>query len=280
MNIIYSQVYEELNQYAIDAIYDIMEKCGKYMTKEQIITYEKKIAEDRIVMVNSYTEEDDKLFKGKIPVAHGPRTKKDGYIHVYPFKYKNTNTERVIDNYTSGGIILHELYHYIVQLDIKESPDKNRVAFGHYLTEGMVEFLTEQHCNNKYTRWSLRRNVDTAQELYEYLSEKNDIVMIFQNSFEEIFERYPELECLYQNYLKETSFVNELTSLLNRICKQRKIDVKRVLSRFNRSSLKEGIENLCIESYKFLSEDLAKEFNAQLSEIYSRIFEKKEKSLN
>lgn len=276
----YIRLNEELNQYAVDAIYDIMERCGKYMTAEQIITYENKIAENKIVIANRYTEEDNIRFKGNIPVAHGPRAKKDGYIHVYPFKYKHADTDGIINNYINGGVILHELYHYIVKLDIKESTDKKRVKFGHYLTEGMVEFLTEEHSKNRYTRWGARRNVDAAQTLYEYLQEKNDIIMIFHNNFEEIFERYPDLEYLYKDYLKETSFINQLNELLNKICQTQKIDVKKILARFNRQSLKEGIESLCIESSKFLSEDLAEEFNMQITELYSRVFDKKEKSLN
>ncbi len=280
MNINYLKIEEELNSYAIEAIYDIMEKCGKFMTQEEFEAYEKGILENKVIIVNRPSVDDDKFFKGNVPVAHGPRTKKDGYVHVYPYRYKNQNTDQIIDNYINGSIILHELYHYIIRLDIKNSNEKTRIRFGHYITEGMVELFTELHNKQKATRWSARRNVDAAEKIYNILLDKSDIKLIFQCNIEEIFSKYPELEIIYEDYLKECKFVEGLTNILESLREHASIDTKRIIARFNRYSLLEGIENIKLESENFLDEVDANYFNKQIDELYTSIYEDKEKRLS
>lgn len=279
MYIDYLNLEEYLNSYAIELIYDIIEKCGKFMSKDQIVTYENKLSENKIIIVHKPTVEDDIFFKGNIPVAHGPRAKKDGYIHIYPYKYKNKTTKEIIDNYINGGIILHELYHYLIKLDIKGN-DNVRVKFGHYITEGMVEYLTELHSKTKYTKWSLRRNVDAAEKLYNYLLEKNNVKLLFCLNFEEIFKQYPELENLFEEYKKEECFAKELTNILNKINEKEKINVRKIMATFNRHSLTDGIEELSLQADKYLDEKTAREFNCQMNNLYTKIFEGIEKRLN
>lgn len=280
MNINYLKIEEELNTYAIETIYDIMEKCGKFMTQEEFEAYEKCILENKVVIVNRPSATDDEFFKGNVPVAHGPRTKKDGYIHVYPHKYKNQDTEQIVNNYINGAVILHELYHYIIKLDIKNAEDKIRIRFGHYITEGMVELFTELHNKQKVTRWAARRNVDAAEKIYNTLLDKNDIKAIFQCNFEDIFAKYPELEIIYEDYKKECKFMEGLTSILEETKEKTSISPKKIIARFNRFSLLEGIENIKLESENYLDESDATNFRKQIDELYASIYESKEKRLN
>lgn len=279
MNINYLKIEEELNAYAIETIYDIIEKCGKHMTQEQIETYENLICMNKVVIVNKPTIEDNEFFKGNVPVAHGPRTKKDGYIHVYPYKYKNMDTEQIIDVYINQGVLLHELYHYIIKLDIPNNGDTERVKFGHFITEGMVEFLTELHSKKQYHRWSKRRNVCLAEKMYNMLSERNNISCIYQENFETIFKFFPELEELFIEYQKENAIVNEITQIIEKLCKKINKDKNKLLAKFNRYPLCEGIEELKLFICNTLPPDEADELISEIDFHYNNAYKAKEKGL-
>lgn len=279
MYINYIELDEKLNAYAIDALYDLMEKCGKYLTEEQFSMFENIILKDKIITVEKPNKEDEEFFKGNIPFAHGPRTKNDGLIHVYPYKYENQTTDEILENYIKNGVIIHELYHYVIKLDINYSEDEMRIKFGHYIEEGMVQFFAELHKKEKSNMWTARRNVDKAERIYNTLLKNGDIASIFKHNFEEIFEMYPELEILFEEYKKEEEFMQCLESIINRLSDIMPIDTKRLLSRFNRRSLADGINYLKDESIKYLESVDAEDFNKEIDTIYSNIFGNKEKRL-
>lgn len=213
MKIDYQKIEEELNKFAIDIIYDILDKYSPFLSDEEKDTFIEKITSNKAIIVDKPCKEDEEFFQGSIPIAHGPRAKGDGYIHIYPYAFRNPNTEEIISN-CIDHIITHELYHFIIKLDIEGEYSPDEIDFGHYLTEGMVQLFSEIHQGSTDRTSKYRQNVNNARIIYETC--KGNPQLIFQHNYKTIFAKLPELSSIYDNYLKEKQFNNKLFDFFQR----------------------------------------------------------------
>ena len=78
MEIDYKKIDTELNMFAIDVIYEILDKYSSLISEKDKETFIEKITNNRVIVVDMPSKEDEIFFEGNIPKAHGPRAKKDG----------------------------------------------------------------------------------------------------------------------------------------------------------------------------------------------------------
>lgn len=124
----YIKLNEMFNNYAIDKIYDILEKYGAHASEEVIEEIENKIITNKIIVTDYPSPEDDELFNHNVPLAHGGRTKNDGLIHIYPYvicKDFNT-TDELYKHIIESGIITHEIFHFFIKLDDDTLDDEEK----------------------------------------------------------------------------------------------------------------------------------------------------------
>lgn len=267
MEINYDKIDKELNDFAIDKIYELLSIFGDDITPAAKEQFENAVIKNRIIAVDQPSNENMDFFKGNIPPAHGPRTKEDGMIHIYPYIY-DKDTNLLIKHYIDEGILTHELCHYIIKLDF-ESPDKSETDLGHFINEGAVQLLTEQIDNKKYQGVEYRKNVELARILLTKIPTKN----IFRGNLKEILspEQFIEIK---EEYLKQKTFTEEINNLVTRIGTIYNLDYQSIVRRLKRMTiletigyLKEEISKLqnTLEKDEFLKEidEISKSFNIE-----------------
>lgn len=267
MEINYDKIDKELNDFAIDKIYELLSIFGDDITPAAKEQFENAVIKNRIIAVDQPSNENMDFFKGNIPPAHGPRTKEDGMIHIYPYIY-DKDTNLLIKHYIDEGILTHELCHYIIKLDF-ESPDKSETDLGHFINEGAVQLLTEQIDNKKYQGVEYRKNVELARILLTKIPTKN----IFRGNLKEILspEQFIEIK---EEYLKQKTFTEEINNLVTRIGTIYNLDYQSIVRRLKRMTvsetigyLKEEIPKLpnTLEKDEFLKEidEISKSFNIE-----------------
>lgn len=78
--------------------------------------------------------------KDYIPSGHGGRTKGDNKIHFYPDSkafLKCTNTDDVIKE-CMDNLLVHEIFHYLIRLELKGINDRYKDKVQSFLEEGLV----------------------------------------------------------------------------------------------------------------------------------------------
>lgn len=277
MNIDYELIDKKINSFAMDIISTIISSFSGQLREEDETILWDRLREKKIVIVEKPNLEDDLFFDNNIPTAHGPRTKGDGYIHIYPYKFPHLSTEELIQRYIDH-IITHEIFHYIIKLDIKGNYSKEELDFGHFITEGMVQLMSEKQQSYIDRTSKYRKNVEIANIIYERCIKDDNISLIFNNNFKEIFEKYPELYQTYERYLKENEFVTKLEPVIIEIAKKTNWEPKRLISKCQMSSMHELIPQL----KEFIKQRLPNElpyYAEQIDILYSNVFKPKEKSL-
>lgn len=277
MEIDYQLIDEKVNSYAMNVISEILAENSQSMAKEAEEILWQRLNEKRIIIVDKPSVEDELFFDNNIPTAHGPRTKGDGYIHVYPYIFHNLTNDELIERYIDH-IITHEIYHYLIKLDIDDSYTPDEVAFGHYITEGMVQLMTEIHQGKVDRTSNYRKNVDNARIIYDKCQETNDLSIIFQNNYKQIFDRHPDLAGIYETFLKEKELEDKLTPILTEVASKTKWEAKRLISKFKMSSTDEFIPKM----KSFIADRLPEEatnYEKQIDEIYASIYKQNKKSI-
>lgn len=234
----YDKIQQKINDYAVDTIYEIVEKYGKYLSKEQIMQFENIIIGNKAVIVDKNIELDSKFFNGNIPSAHGPRTKNDGFIHVYPYTIKNKNTSEIIEHYIKSGIIKHELFHYIIRLDFKDD-NKELEEFSHYLNEGMVQLFTEMDNKIIDNNCEYRKNIALAQKLLQLLNG----TLPFNKNLKELMNN-DNLYYLFNEYLKIKDIENMIVTFLEQLNQYIKFDIPTIIRRLKRYSIDDSFKYL------------------------------------
>ncbi|MDE5630304.1 MAG: hypothetical protein K2I70_01765 [Bacilli bacterium] len=276
MKIDYQRIDKELNTFAIDVIYEILDKYSNFISKQEKDNLVEKITHNRAIIVDEPSKEDEDFFQGNIPVAHGPRAKGDRYIHIYPYAFHNKNTEEIITN-CIDHIIIHELYHFIIKLDIDGEYTKDEIDFGHYLTEGMVQLFSEIH-QGKIDRTSkYRKNVDNAKIIYETFP--NNPSPIFQHNYKELFMSSPNLSTIFEDFLKEKEFTNKLDDFFKERAPIINWEQKRLISKSKSFSIDDTLINLKNLIEKHLTKEEAKSYCNKLDEIYTACFKQNKKSI-
>lgn len=278
MAIDYQFIDNKVNSYAMNVISEILAEHSQSITKETEEILWQRLNEKKIIIVDEPSIDDDLFFDNNIPTAHGPRTKSDGYIHIYPYKFPQLTDNELIERYIDH-IITHEIFHYIIKLDVDESYSPDEVAFGHYITEGMVQLMTEKHQGKVDRTSKYRKNVDSAQIIFDKCLENNDLSLIFQNNYKHIFDKYPDLSEVYKSFLKEKELENKLIPLLTEIASKTKWEAKRLISKLKMSSSDE----LITQMKSFITDRLPEEatnYEKQIDEIYASIYEQNKKSIS
>lgn len=273
----YQLIDEKVNSYAMDVISEILAKYSGIISKEAEEILWRRLNEKKIIIVDKPSVEDDLFFDNDIPTAHGPRTKNDGLIHIYPYKFPNLSNDELIQRYIDH-IITHEIYHYLIKLDINNTYTPDEVAFGHYITEGMVQLMTEKHTDILDTTSKYRKNVDSASIILDKCLENNDLSIIFRQNYKQIFEKYPNLASVYESYLKEKELEEKLTPLLTEIANKTSWEPKRLVSKLKMSSMNVLKENMI----SFIQNKLPNEsenYEKQIDEIYASIYDQNKKSI-
>ncbi len=276
MEIDYKKIDTELNMFAIDVIYEILDKYSSLISEKDKETFIEKITNNRVIVVDMPSKEDEIFFEGNIPKAHGPRAKKDGLIHIYPYVFRSQSTEEIIQN-CINHIIIHELYHFIIKLDIKGNYPQDEIDFGHYLTEGMVQLFSEIHQGKSDRTSKYRQNVNNAQIIYETL--KNNLSLIFKHNYKDIFAKFPNLSSVYDEYLKERKFNAKLSEFFEEVSPLLNWETKRLIAKSKSFSINDTLINLKALIEKKMNVDDAKNYCSKLDEIYESCFAQNKKSL-
>ncbi len=202
MDLNLSKISAILNDYAIDKIYDIIEKYGSLLNDEQLELLNDLITSNRIIHVDYDCEKVRNHYANEqIPPASGPRSWGDGLIHIYPFTFENKTTEEVIKKYITEGIITHELFHYLISLDtLNTNPEYNE--YYNYLNEGFAQYLTEQIEGREIESYSCRRNVEFVKDILNKTN--NNIKGILNKQLSE--EEINLINEIYKEYNKEQEF--------------------------------------------------------------------------
>lgn len=260
MEINYDKLDKELNDFTINKIYELLSIFGDDITPAAKEQFENAVIKNRIIAVDQPSNENMDFFKGNIPPAHGPRTKKDGMIHIYPYIY-DKGTNLLIKHYIDEGILTHELCHYIIKLDF-ESSDKIESDLGHFINEGAVQLLTEQLDKKTHKGVEYRKNVELASLLLTKIPTKN----IFEGNLKEILspEQFIEIK---EEYLKQKTFTEEINYLVTRIGTLYNLDYQSIIRRLKRMTVSETICYLKEEIYKLPNILEKEEFLKEIDEI-------------
>ena len=264
MEINYDKLDKELNSFAIDKIYDLLSNFDHEIMNDAKRQFENSIINNKIIVVNKPSQKDINIFKENIPSAHGPRAKKDGMIHIYPYIY-NKDTEWIIKHYINEGILTHELCHYIIRLDFK-SLDESEEELGHFINEGAVQLLTELIDKKRYQGVEYRKNV----ELVKILLTKIPFEKIFAGNLKEILspEQFVEIK---EEYSRQITFIKEINNLVIKVGTLYGIDYNSVIRRLKTKTILETINYLKEELQKLPDslekENLIEEFNEILNKF-------------
>lgn len=252
-----SSISDRLNDYAIDRIYEILERYGSILSDDYIETFDTLIATNRVITVHAMDEEVMKHFDGNsIPPASGPRSWEDGLVHIYPFIYKNTKNEQVKDIYINEGIITHELFHYLIRLDeLNSNPEYN--DYFSYLNEGLVQYLTEKLEGRKFTSSNYRRNVEFVKVLLNKLD--NNLKGIINRRLDK--EELDIINGMYQEYVMEQSFINDLNNYLIKVSNKTNIPHEKLVNYYKTKSIQEIKEDIYVHLLNLNDEELTKEFD-------------------
>lgn len=265
-----SKIYEKLNDYAVDKLYEIIEKLGYQLKDEYLETFNVLIANNKVISVHIKNEEVMKHFEGdSIPPASGPRSWKDGLVHIYPFIFDIEDTETVIEKYMNEGIITHELFHHIITLDtLNETQEYDQ--YYSYLNEGFVQYLTEELEGREFTSSNYRRNVEFVKELLKRLDNNIKGIMNKRLSDDEV----DIINEMYEDYMIEREFMNSLNDYLKIVSTKTSIPFDKLKNYYGTKSIKAIKEDIYNQLLKIDDDDLKKEFD-KIVELYDNRQNKK-----
>lgn len=232
----YEKIKLEINQYAKSKLKSIVERYGDLFSSNVSSVIENLLNKD-IVIVDKPSELDFINMKGDIPSAHGGRTKNDGFIHIYPYVFRDLSSEEIIKKYQESFVITHELFHYIFKLDFYDIINDD--DFNGFITEGIVQYFTELFEGRKTEDVNYRKNVELAEEFVDHLVEKDSLNRLFENKFSDS----GELDFTYfiEKYNKLKHLSNILKDIVIRVCDDSGLDGKRFSSKIDRLTTKDSI---------------------------------------
>ena len=206
MDLNLSKISSILNDFAIDRIYEIIEKYGFQLNNEQLELFNALITSNRVIRVDYDSEQVRNHYANEqIPAASGPRSWGDGLIHIYPFIFENKTTEEIIEKYITEGIITHELFHYLVSLDtLNNNPEYD--MYYSFLNEGFVQYLTEQIEGREIESSNYRSNVEFVKGILNKMNNNTKGILNKQLSENEI----NLINEMYKEYINEQESRNNL----------------------------------------------------------------------
>lgn len=239
MNIDYEKVQQSINEYGIKILSSIRSQYSKSLTQEQLHMIEKLLSTNFII-VEKPSMEDIEFFSKQeginepenystnyIPSAHGGRTKGDNKIHIYPYTkaFKDYETEDEVVKSCIDNIVVHEIFHYFIRPNITSELDTIKIEFGHFITEGLVQYYTEEFSKRNSLgnpKSNYGKNVEFVVRLLnsyqdDFTQEQIDR-MVFTCSQDELIDASKIGKDLYQEYADEVKFKKNISSFIKDIC--------------------------------------------------------------
>lgn len=207
-----------------------------------------------IVIVDEYSDDLLKHFSGndiqnkdmaleKVPGGTGGRCFGDGKIHMITFSpvFKDKSDDEMI-NIFINHMLVHEIFHYFIQLDKNISENSNYEKISHFLTEGFVQmFALEYSLDNGLVEpvSDYDRNVQFASILrkstkgysdLEYAEElfKSNVRDVLDKSSLgiKVFELYEKTEYIHDEMI---SFLEDLFRITKDFSKKEEIKTQSVI---------------------------------------------------
>lgn len=235
MNLNYEKIQQSINEYGQYILNCIKNQYSFSMTHEQLKNIDDLLGTEFIV-IEKPTKEDVEFFSKQagitnpkyysseyIPSAHGGRTKEDNKIHIYPYtkSFSDCKNEEEILKLCIDNIIIHEIFHYFIRPNLNDESDKMKTEFGHFITEGLVQYYAEQFAQ-KYRLGNPKSNYDKNVEFVKNLiaSFPNTLTqvqvdkIIFTYNQDELLNMAHNGNLMYQEYIDEFQFKKEVSSLI------------------------------------------------------------------
>lgn len=252
MDINYERISDVINQYAINQVNEILDTYREDLPDDVVMQFEKSISENRIVIVDKPNEEDLIRFNNNVPSAHGPRTKNDGYIHIYPYKYRlpyvkrELSDDEIINRFINEGIITHEIFHYLYKLDkSKDDEEGIEVEFGHFITEGMVQLKTEEFLKKKCTSVEYRKNIEFANEINDaFKNAQAEKLLVQQDIKNACIISGIDYDYFINKYQEFIEYNKNIEAIAEEIAIELNIDKKIVTRRLKRLTTEETIQHI------------------------------------
>ena len=235
MNIDYEKIHQSINEYGRYILNCIKNQYSFSLTQEQLQNIETLLSREFIV-IEKPTQEDIEFFSNQegitnpedyspkyIPSAHGGRTKEDNKIHIYPYtkSFNDCKNNDEIINSCINDIVVHEIFHYFIRPNLSNENDNIKDEFGHFLTEGLVQYYAEQF-SKKYRlgdpKTNYGKNVDFVKKLLN--SFPNDLKqseidkIIFTRNQDELLRIDQNGNLMYQAYVDDFKFKEDISSFI------------------------------------------------------------------
>lgn len=235
MNLNYEKIQQSINEYGQYILNCIKNQYSFSMTHEQLKNIDDLLGTEFIV-IEKPTKEDVEFFSKQagitnpkyysseyIPSAHGGRTKEDNKIHIYPYtkSFSDCKNEEEILKLCIDNIIIHEIFHYFIRPNLNDERDKMKTEFGHFITEGLVQYYAEQFAQ-KYRlgnpKSNYYKNVEFVKKLIasfpNTLTQVQVDKIIFTYNQDELLNMAHNGNLMYQEYIDEFQFKKEVSSLI------------------------------------------------------------------
>lgn len=241
MAIDYEYIDKKLNLEASNIVHNIIEKFSDSLSPEILSRLPKNL--DKIIVVEKPTKEDIERFSQEagitnpqqfsqdyVPSAHGGRAKNDGLIHIYPYAktFGNLSDDEIVKTCVND-IITHEIFHYFIRPDMKQSNDPVTSLFSSFITEGLVQLYAEEYQQSlglPLPKSNYGQNVLVAKDLIlglpkELRQNPSDLHrLIFHSSLEELLQKSKVGDELKEEFQKDCEMKSQISSLSFELAQQ------------------------------------------------------------
>lgn len=287
----YDKIQKSVNEYGSYILSCIKNQYGNSLTQEQLENINN-LLNTQFIIIEKPSNEDIEFFSKQagiddpkkysisyVPSAHGGRTKGDNKIHIYPYteSFNNCKTNDEIIKSCVDSIIVHEIFHYFIRPNLSNTNDTLKAQFGHFLTEGLVQYYTEEFAK-KYRlgdpKANYGKNVEFAKKLISSfpngMSQSQIDKIIFTSNQDELLEISKSGKSLYAEYISDLQFQENLASFIVDIGTEIGIDkdndrTKRFISYYKKISDLDIIFDELSRNIELIFQD-----NAELKDSYMK----------
>ncbi len=239
MGINYDKMQKTINEYGKYILSCIKSEFGVSLTSQQMQTLEYLLNTEFIIIESPSNadieffskqegiENPDKYSIDYVPSAHGGRTKSDNKIHIYPYAkaFSDCKTDDEIIKLCVDSIVVHEIFHYFIRPNLSLESDTIKNEFGHFLTEGLVQYYTEVFMEKHglgRPKSNYGKNVEFAKNLISFfppdLSQTQIDRIVFTYSLDELLKISQKGKELYQKYCDDLQFQKDLSAFIIDLC--------------------------------------------------------------
>ena len=291
VDIDYEKMNNSINEFGKNVLHCIKIQYGSSLTQAQLEHIDRLLETDFIV-VEKPNDEDIEFFSKQdgitnpskysikyVPSAHGGRTKGDDKIHIYPYTKsfsKCTSFEEIIKQ-CFDDIVVHEIFHYFIRPDLSfqnnENVDVVKEEFGHFLTEGLVQYYAEKFANNNglvNPKSNYNKNVVFVQKLLSSFPTEQVDRCVFTCNQDELLSISESGSTMYREYVANYNFKEKISSFIIDISKKvdLKDDVSGVIKHLQKMDDIKDVEQLCERGINEIFRDNVELKNSYLNDLY------------